>query len=135
VDDGRCIADEYTGPVPGVPGVQQNGKLTLGENTGDNGGIRVALSALTEDLKSQGTTLNDKDKNGLTNLQRFFLAYGNLWCEQWRPEAARTRVLTNPHSIPELRVNNVVSNMPEFKQAFSCKSGQPMVHSIQCRVW
>jgi len=130
-----CIANEYTGPVPGVPGVQQNGRLTLGEDTGDNGGIHLALSALSDDLKNQGKTLEDKDKNGVTNLQRFFLAYGNLWCNQTRPEAARTRVLTNPHSMPELRVNNVVSNMPEFKQAFGCKAGQPMVHAPQCRVW
>jgi putative endopeptidase len=132
---GSCIAKEYTGPVPGVPGVQQNGRLTQGEDTGDNGGIHLALSALSEDLKSQGKTLDDKDKDGLTNLQRFFLAYGNLWCTQTRPEAARTRVLTNPHSMPLLRANNVVSNMPEFKQAFSCKDGQPMVHAPQCRVW
>jgi endothelin-converting enzyme/putative endopeptidase len=132
---GSCIASEYTGPVPGVPGVQQNGRLTQGEDTGDNGGIHLALSALSNDLKSQGKSLDDKDKNGITNLQRFFLAYGNLWCSQTRPAAARTWVLTNPHSMPELRVNNVVSNMPEFQQAFSCKAGQPMVHTTPCRVW
>jgi putative endopeptidase len=130
-----CIAEEYTGPVPGVPGVQQNGRLTLGEDTADNGGIHLALSALSADLKSQGKTLEDKDKDGLSNLQRFFIAYSNLWCNQSRPEAARMRVLTNPHSLPELRVNNVVSNMPEFQQAFGCKAGQPMVHANQCRVW
>jgi putative endopeptidase len=132
---GSCIANEYTGPVPGVPGVQQNGRLTQGEDTGDNGGIHLALSALSEELKSQGKTLEDKDKDGLTNLQRFFLAYGNLWCTQTRPEAARTRVLTNPHSMPVLRVNNVISNLPEFQRAFGCKAGQPMVHAPQCRVW
>jgi endothelin-converting enzyme/putative endopeptidase len=132
---GACIANEYTGPVPGVPGVQQNGKLTQGEDTGDNGGIHLALSALNEDLKSQGKALEDKDNDGLTNLQRFFLAYGNVWCSQIRPEQARTWVLTNPHSMPELRVNNVVSNMSEFEQAFACKAGQPMVHAPQCRVW
>jgi putative endopeptidase len=132
---GSCIASEYTGPVPGIPGVQQNGRLTQGEDTGDNGGIHLTLSALSEDLKSQGKSLDDKDKDGLTNLQRFFLAYGNLWCSQTRLEAARTRVLTNPHSMPVLRVNNVISNMPEFQQAFACKTGQPMVHAPQCRVW
>jgi putative endopeptidase len=126
-------AKEYD--ARGVPGVQQNGRLTQGEDTGDNGGIHLALSALSEDLKSQGKSLDDKDKNGITNLQRFFLAYGNLWCSQTRPEAARTWVLTNPHSMPQLRVNNVVSNMPEFQQAFSCKAGQPMVHATPCRVW
>jgi endothelin-converting enzyme/putative endopeptidase len=132
---GECIAREYTGPVPGIPGVEQNGKLTQGEDTADNGGLHLALSALIEDLKQQGKTLDDKDQHGLTNLQRFFIAYGNGWCDQVRPEAARTFLLSNPHSIPFLRVNNVVSNMPEFQKAFGCKVGQPMVHATQCRVW
>lgn len=132
---GACIAKEYTGPVPGVAGVQQNGKLTQGEDTADNGGIHLALAALTADLQQQGKTMADTDSHGLTNMQRFFLAYANTWCTQVRPEAMRTQILTNPHSVPELRVNNVVSNMPEFHKAFSCKAGQPMVHADQCRVW
>ncbi len=132
---GACVAKEYSGAVPGVPGVQQNGKLTQGEDTADNGGVYLALSALAEDLKQQGKTLEEKDAHGLTNLQRFFIAYGTAWCDQIRPEAARTMVLTNPHSMPELRVNNVVGNMPEFEKAFSCKAGQPMVHETKCRVW
>ena len=132
---GACIAGEYTGPVPGVPGVEQNGKLTQGEDTADNGGLYLALSALAADLKQQGKTMDDKDANGLSNFQRFFIAYGTAWCDQVRPEAARTLILTNPHSIPELRVNNVVGNMPEFQRAFSCKAGQPMVHATKCRVW
>lgn len=132
---GACIAAEYTGAVPGVPGVQQNGELTQGEDTADNGGVHLALSALIEDLKRQGKLLEDKDAHGLTNLQRFFIAYGTVWCDQVRPEAARTLILTNPHSMPELRVNNVVSNMPEFQKAFGCRTGQPMVHATQCRVW
>ena len=132
---GSCIAKEYTGPVPGIAGVEQNGKLTQGEDTADNGGLYLALSALTEDLKQQGKSLDDKDENGLTTLQRFFIAFGNTWCDQVRPEAARTLILTNPHSLPFLRVNNVVSNMPEFQKAFGCKPGQAMVHAPQCRVW
>ncbi len=132
---GACIAQEYTGPVPGISGVTQNGKLTQGEDTADNGGLYLALSALREDLKQQGKSLDDKDASGLTNLQRFFIAFGSAWCSQLRPEAARTLILTNPHSVPELRTNNVVGNMPEFDQAFSCKPGQPMVHATQCRVW
>lgn len=132
---GDCIAKEYTGPVPGVPGVQQNGKLTQGEDTADNGGIHLSLSALTQDLKQQGKTLDDKDEHGLTNLQRFFIAYGTSWCDTIRPELQRTLVLTDAHSLPELRVNNVVSNMPEFQKAFSCKAGEPMVHETRCRVW
>ena len=132
---GDCIAKEYTGPVPGIDGVHQDGKLTQGEDTADNGGIYLALSALSEDLKQQGKTLEDKDEHGLTNLQRFFIAYGTAWCDQIRPEAAKTLIMTNPHSVPWLRVNNVVGNMPEFQQAFSCKAGQPEVHATRCHVW
>lgn len=132
---GQCIANEYTGPVPGLPGVKQNGKLTQGEDTADNGGIYLALSALALDLRQQGKNLDDKDAHGLTNLRRFFLAYGTSWCDQVRPEAARTFVLTDPHSMPELRVNNVVGNMPEFQKAFQCKVGQPEVHATRCRIW
>lgn len=132
---GSCISTEYTGPVPGIAGVEQNGKLTQGEDTADNGGIYLSLAALTADLAQQSKTLEDKDAHGLTNLQRFFMAYASNWCEQVRPETARLQVLTNPHSVPWLRVNNVVSNMPEFQKAFGCKTGDAMVHATQCRVW
>jgi putative endopeptidase len=129
---GDCVAKEYTGPVAGA---EQNGKQTQGEDTADNGGIYLALSALTLDLKQQGKTLDDKDDHGLTNLQRFFIAFGTGWCSIIRPELERTLVLTDVHSLPQLRVNNVVSNMPEFQKAFNCKAGQPMVHEARCRVW
>lgn len=132
---GECIATEYTGPVQGISGVEQNGKLTQGEDTADNGGLYLALSALSEDLKQQGKTIDDKDSHGLTNLQRFFIAYGTAWCDQIRPEAVKTLIQTNPHSMPWERVNNVVSNMPEFEKAFNCKAGQAMVHATRCRVW
>jgi putative endopeptidase len=132
---GACIAKEYTGPVPGVSGVEQNGKLTQGEDTADNGGIHLALSALAADLKQQGKSLEDKDGYGFTNLQRFFIAYGFAWCDTLRPELMRTLVKVDVHSMPELRVNDVVANMPEFQQAFKCKAGQPMVHETRCRVW
>ncbi|WP_348261470.1 M13 family metallopeptidase [Telmatobacter sp. DSM 110680] len=132
---GECIAKEYTGPVQGISGVEQNGKLTQGEDTADNGGLYLALSALNEDLKQQGKTIEDKDSHGLTNLQRFFIAYGTAWCDQIRPEAVKTLIQTNPHSVPWERVNNVVGNMPEFEKAFNCKAGQPMVHATRCRVW
>ncbi len=132
---GECIAKEYTGPVSGISGAVQNGRLTQGEDTADNGGLYLALSALSEDLKQQGKSLDDKDNHGLTNLQRFFIAYGTAWCDQIRPEAAKTMIATNPHSVPWERVNNVVGNMPEFARAFRCKPGQPMVHATRCRVW
>lgn len=131
---GKCISDEYTEEVPEA-GVKQNGLLTQGEDTADNGGVRLALMALDGTLKPQGKSLDSKGADGLTELQRFFLAYANTWCTELRPEVMRTSVLTNPHSLPRYRVNNVLANMPEFAKAFGCKQGQSLVHENACRVW
>jgi endothelin-converting enzyme/putative endopeptidase len=131
---GECIADEYTEEIPEA-GVKQNGHLTQGEDTADNGGLRLSFMALTNKLRDQGKSVDAKDADGWTPRQKFFASYAISWCEQVRPEFMRTQVLTNPHSIPKYRVNNVVSNMPEFQEAFSCKKGTPMVRANQCRVW
>lgn len=131
---GKCIAEEYTQEVPEA-GVKQNGLLTQGEDTADNGGIHLSLIALENTLKQQGKSLDDKGADGFTQLQRFFLAYSYTWCTEFRPEIMRTEILSNPHSLPRYRVNNVVANMPEFSRAFGCKKGQPLVHEKACRVW
>lgn len=130
----QCIQDEYTQDVPEA-GVKQNGKLSAGEDTADNGGIHIAMAGLQNTLKSQGKTLDSPAEDGLTQLQTFFLSYANVWCGELRPEAARTTVLTQGHSLPRYRVNNVVGNMEEFVHAFGCHAGQPMVHANACRVW
>jgi len=130
----QCIVDEYTEQIPEA-GVKQDGRLTAGEDTADNGGMHLAFLALVAKMQGAGKSVDDKDPDGWTPRQKFFLSYGFSWCEQYRPELMRTAVLTNPHSIPKYRVNNVVSNMPEFQQAFSCKAGTPMVRTNQCRVW
>ena len=126
----QCIADQYAG-YPAVDDVKLNGRLTLGENTADNGGVRIAYMALQDTLKGKKPGKID----GFTPEQRFFLGWGQIWCEQTRPEMARVLALTNPHSPGHYRVNGVVSNMPEFRQAFDCKAGQPMVREQACRVW
>jgi predicted metalloendopeptidase len=131
---GQCIANEYTQDIPEA-GVKQNGKLSLGEDTADNGGIHIALAGLQSSLKQEGKDLDSAGEDGVTQLQTFFLAYANVWCGDYRPEAARTAVLTQGHSLNRYRVNNVVSNMDEFAHAFNCKAGQPMVHANACRVW
>jgi len=131
---GDCIAEEYTEFVPEA-GVQQNGRLTQGENTADNGGIHLALSALDADLKGQGQSLDSKGEDGLTALQRFFLSYANVWCSNVRPEMMRTLLVSDPHPLDKYRVNNVVSNMPEFAKAFGCHKRQAMVRENACRVW
>lgn len=133
-DRDGCITDEYTQDVPEA-GVKQNGKLSAGEDTADNGGIHLTMGALENKLKSEGKDMSSPAGNGLTEAQSFFLSYANVWCGDQRPEAARTAVMTQGHSLGRYRVNNVVGNMPEFAKAFSCHSGQPMVHAKQCRVW
>ena len=133
---GKCISDEYTQDVPDAgTGVKQNGLLTQGEDTADNGGNRLALAALEIVLKQQGKMLDDKGDDGWTYRQRFFLSNAYSWCANVRPQIARLIVTTDPHSLPEFRINNVISNMPEFGEAFGCKAGQKMVRANACRVW
>ena len=131
---GKCISDQYTQEIPEA-GVKQNGLLTQGEDTADNGGTRLALMALAGELAKRGQSLDDKGADGWSNRQRFFLSYATSWCSNIRSEILRTVVLSNPHSAPKYRVNNVVSDIPEFSQAFSCKQGQPMARENACRVW
>jgi putative endopeptidase len=132
----QCIQDEYTQDVPEAgPGVKQNGKLSAGEDTADNGGIHLTLGALRTSLKAQGKDFDTTVEDGLTELQNFFLSFAELGCGEDRPEAARTAVMTQGHSLRRYRINNVVANMPEFAHAFGCHAGQPMVHANACRVW
>jgi putative endopeptidase len=91
--------------------------------------------ALEQSYREQGKSLDEKGADGFTARQRFFLAHSYSWCRNWRPEMARNQITTDPHSLPQFRVNNVESNMPEFQQAFGCKTGQPMVRANACRVW
>ncbi len=111
--------------------VHLNGKLTLGENTADNGGLRLADMVLLESLK--GKTPQNID--GYTPEQRLFLGWGQIWCQNLTDQIARLQALTNEHSLGRFRVNGVVQNMPEFQRAWSCKAGQPMVSKNACRVW
>jgi len=127
-----CIADEY-GSFVAVDDLKLNGKLTLGENTADNGGARIALMALREMLAQDGKSGEKID--GYTPDQRLFLGYGRVWCEKRRPEFSRMLVSVDPHSPGRYRVNGVMQNMPEFQQAWGCKAGQPMVRQNACRVW
>jgi len=130
----KCITDEYTQDVPEA-GVKQNGELSAGEDTADNGGVHIALAGLKSKLESEGKTLDSMTKDDLTQLQTFFLSYAHVWCGELRPEAARTAVMSQGHSLGRYRVNNVLENMPEFSHAFGCKAGQKMVRENQCRVW
>jgi len=128
----KCIADEYSG-FEATPGVKLNGELTLGENTADNGGVRIALMALESTLSKDSSAR--QYVGGFTPEQRFFVSFGQVWCANQTPEVLRLQALSNPHSTPKYRVNGVVSNMPEFQKAFGCKQGQPMVRENACHVW
>ncbi|MBV9085394.1 MAG: M13 family metallopeptidase, partial [Acidobacteriaceae bacterium] len=127
-----CIANEYSGFSP-QPGVNLNGRLTLGENGADNAGIRLAFAALLGGLQNGSVT--DQKLDGYTPQQRFFLGYAQIWCQNVRPEESHYRAQTDPHSPGQFRVNGVLQNMPEFASAFGCSAGQPMVSANGCRVW
>jgi putative endopeptidase len=129
-----CIADEYSNFVA-VDDLKLNGKLTLGENTADNGGARIAYNALEELIAADPTGKAAEKIDGYTPEQRFFLGFARVWCEKRRPEYTRAQVTTNPHSPGKYRVDGVVQNMPEFQKAWGCKAGQPMVAQNACRVW
>ena len=129
-----CVADEYSKFVA-VDDLKLNGKLTLGENTADNGGARVALMALEHMIADDKTGKEGQKIDGYTPEQRYFLGFARVWCEKRRPEVARVRVLTDPHSPGKYRVDGVVQNMPEFQKAWGCKAGQPMVAENACHVW
>ena len=129
-DRAQCFVDEYSG-FTAIDEVKLNGKLTLGENTADNGGLRISLMAYVASNASQPAPTLD----GFTPEQRVFLGWGQVWCENVRPERARMLAQINPHSPGHDRVNGVVSNMAEFQKAFACKADAPMVRRNQCRVW
>jgi predicted metalloendopeptidase len=129
-----CTADEYSSfvSVKDDKGeVKLNGRLTLGENTADNGGLKLAYMALTSIIGNTPV----KPIDGYTPQQRFFLSYGQIWCQNVTDQEARKRVLTDPHSPGRWRVNGAVQNSAAFQQAFGCKAGQPMVSENACRVW
>jgi endothelin-converting enzyme/putative endopeptidase len=126
----QCLANEYSG-FTAVDDVKVNGRLTLGENTADNGGVRLAYMALLDDIA--GKTISKID--GFTPEQRLFLGFGQVWCENVTDEAARLSALTNSHSPGKDRVNGVLQNMPEFQKAFGCRVEQPMVRRPACRLW
>jgi endothelin-converting enzyme/putative endopeptidase len=129
-----CEVKEY-GSFTAIDDVKVNGKLTLGENTADNGGLRLAYMAFLADAKRKGIDMKAKDPTGFTPGQQFFLAYGQNWCGSIRPEQVRLQVQTDPHSPRQFRINGVVQNLPEFGKAFGCKPGQPMMPENACHVW
>jgi putative endopeptidase len=126
----QCVVDQYSSYTV-IDDIRINGKLTNGEDLADLGGTLLAYLAWQEDTKGQKLELRDD----LTPEQRFFVAYGQSWCTNERDEEKRMRATVDPHSPEKYRANGVVANMKEFRDAFHCKAGQPMVRENACRVW
>jgi endothelin-converting enzyme/putative endopeptidase len=124
-----CVAKQFDEYVA-IDDLHVNGKLTLGENIADLGGVRLAYAALRQELASK-----PREASAFTPEQQFFLGFAQSWCTNVRPEILRLLVTTNPHSPPRFRVNGPVSNLPEFAAAFQCKPGSPMVRRDRCEVW
>jgi putative endopeptidase len=133
-----CEVKEYDG-FKVAEGQNLNGKLTLGENTADNGGIRIAFQALQEVLAKGGPNAEpgyvNGEKDSYTPAQRFFIAFGQVWCQNQTEQTARVLAKTDPHSTGEWRTKGTVQNFDEFGKAFGCKVGQPMMPVNSCRVW
>ena len=128
-----CIADEYS-QFTAVGDVKVNGRLTLGENTADNGGVRLALMALMAREALGGAPVETAEAK-FTPEQQLFLGWAQNWCSAERPEYVRMLAQTDPHSPDAIRVKGVLVNMPEFARAFGCRVGQPMAPVKRCRVW
>ena len=134
-----CVANEYSGFEAAAakgetPAQKLNGKLTLGENTADNGGLRIAYMALLDTLAAEGKSINDKI-DGYTEAQRYFLGFAQVWCQNQTEQSARQATLTDPHSPGRWRVNGTVQNFDQFGKAFDCAQGRPMAPMNSCRVW
>lgn len=125
----ECVVKQYDGFVA-IDDLHVNGKLTLGENLADLGGINLAYQAAMGDPEASKT-----GSAGFTPQQTFFYAYAQAWCSNQRPELQRLRVKTDPHSPPKFRVNGPLSNLPEFRAAFACKEGDAMVRANTCKIW
>lgn len=124
-----ALADQFD-QVEVAPGVFANGKFTLGENIADQGGLRVALTAYLDSMKDKEMT----DIDGFTPLQRFYLAYANVWAGNIRPEEILSRTKTDPHSLGQNRVNVTLRNIEPFFRAFDIKDGDTMFRPESERV-
>ncbi|WP_303310711.1 M13 family metallopeptidase [Hymenobacter sp. BT730] len=120
-----------------IDSVFVNGKLTMGENLADLGGLNIAYTALQKQLQKQYGNGPRPKFDGLTPEQRFFLAYAQIWRTNARPEYLRQQVMTDPHSPAQFRTNGPLQNMPQFYEAFGCKEDAKMVRAqnVRAKVW
>jgi putative endopeptidase len=128
----QCVIDQFNG-FEVEKGLNQNGKLVVGESIADLGGLVVAYAAYQKAMEGKPR----KTIDGFTPEQRFFLGYARGWATNTRPELARMLATVDPHPLPKFRVNGPLSNMPDFAKAFSCKAGDAMVRpdKDRCQIW
>ena len=126
-----CVADQFSG-YEIQPNLNINGRLTLGENIADLGGLTMAYAAYQKSLAGKP---HPAAIDGLTPEQRFFLGWAQVWAAKSTPEAERSQVLGDPHSAARFRVNGPLSNLPQFAEAFGCKQPSSMVRQDACLIW
>lgn len=126
-----CVADQFSG-YEVQPKLNINGRLTLGENIADLGGLTMAYAAYQKSLAGKP---RPAAIDGLTPEQRFFLGWAQVWAAKSTPEAERSQVLGDPHSLPRWRVNGPLSNLPQFAEAFGCKQSSAMIRKDACLIW
>jgi endothelin-converting enzyme/putative endopeptidase len=127
-----CVVDQYSGYSP-VEGLHLDGKLTLGENIADLGGLKLSFLAYRAAMKKSPTP--PPSGSEFSEDQLFYLGFAQSWCDKRRAEYSRMLVTIDPHSPPEFRVNGPLSNLPEFAAAWKCKAGDKMVRQNLCAVW
>ncbi len=132
-DRAECMVKQYDA-IEAVPGVHLNGKLTLGENLADLGGLWLAWIAWLDKAHAADVDMSAKT-DGYTPDQRFWIAYAQQWCTQTRPEQLRTQAQSDPHAPDEYRTNSILQDLPEFAKSFQCRKTDKMVSEKACRVW
>ncbi len=130
---GQCVVKQFDNTFI-APGLHHNGKLVLGESIGDLAGAKIAYRAYLKSREGKGP---EPTIDGYTPTQQFFIAWGQWRGDETRPETQRTMIQGDPHPVAKYRVNGPLSNLPEFRDAFQCKAGDPMVRAEadRCEVW
>jgi endothelin-converting enzyme/putative endopeptidase len=128
----QCVDDLYSG-FEVLPGVKLNGKLTLGENIADLGGIKQAHEAYGRWVARHGEP--GEQVPGLTDDQLFFVGFAQTWCTLATPEILKMLATVDTHSPPQFRVNGPLAQYPKFAEAFSCPAGSSMRPANVCTVW
>ncbi|CAI5443087.1 unnamed protein product [Caenorhabditis angaria] len=131
----QCFVAQYGSKVEPITGRKVDGKMTIGENIADNGGLRVAYQAYQLKIDREKEQRRLPGLNEFSAKQLFFVAYANTWCEALKPSAIDHIMDTDVHSLGLFRVNVPLQNLPAFSKEFDCPIGSPMNPFEKCRIW